>query len=64
MCERRGASWRGPRIRLASHAVGCPAPISAASPSSEDAEKRRKAQDLLREGGLAVSVQVLQEFYS
>ena len=38
--------------------------IYAASPSAEDAEKRRTAQDLLREGGLAVSVQVLQEFYS
>ncbi len=38
--------------------------IYAASPSAEDAEKRRRAQDLLREGGLAVSVQVLQEFYS
>ncbi len=38
--------------------------IYAASPSAEDAEKRRRAQYLLREGGLAVSVQVLQEFYS
>ena len=37
--------------------------IYAASPSAEDAEGRRRAQDLLREGGLAVSVQVLQEFY-
>ena len=37
--------------------------IYAASPSAEDAEKRRRAQVLLREGGLAVSVQVLQEFY-
>jgi predicted nucleic acid-binding protein len=38
--------------------------IYAASPSAEDADKRRRAQELLREGGLAVSVQVLQEFYS
>lgn len=38
--------------------------IYAASPSAADADKRRRAQDLLREGGLAVSVQVLQEFYS
>ena len=38
--------------------------IYAASPSADEAAKRRRAQDLLREGGLAVSVQVLQEFYS
>ena len=37
--------------------------IYAASPSAEDAEKRRRAQVPLREGSLAVSVQVLQEFY-
>lgn len=37
--------------------------ISAASPSADDAGKRRRAQVLLREGGLAVSVQVLQQFY-
>ena len=38
--------------------------IYAASPSAADADKRRRAQDLLREGGLAVSVQVLQEFHA
>ena len=38
--------------------------IYAVSPSPEDAGKRRLAQELLRPGGLAVSVQVLQEFYS
>ena len=38
--------------------------IYAVSPSPEDAGKRRLAQELLRAGGLAVSVQVLQEFYS
>lgn len=38
--------------------------IYAASPSAEDADKRRRARSLLREGGLAVSVQVLQEFYA
>ena len=38
--------------------------IYAASPSADEADKRRRAQDLLREGALAVSVQVLQEFYS
>ena len=37
--------------------------IYAASPSADEAEKRRIAQDLLREGDLAVSVQVLAEFY-
>ena len=37
--------------------------IYAVSPSPEEAEKRRKAQDLLNEGALALSVQVLQEFY-
>ncbi len=38
--------------------------IYAVSPSLEDAGKRRLAQELLRAGGLAASVQVLQEFYS
>ncbi|MDE2926686.1 MAG: PIN domain-containing protein [Acidobacteriota bacterium] len=38
--------------------------IYAVSPSPREAEKRRRAQELLREGGLVVSVQVLQEFYS
>lgn len=38
--------------------------IYAVSPSPGEAEKRRRAQELLREGGLVVSVQVLQEFYS
>ncbi len=37
--------------------------IYAVSPSPEEAEKRRKAQSLLNEGALALSVQVLQEFY-
>ncbi len=37
--------------------------IYAVSPPVGEAEKRRLAQELLREGGLAVSVQVLQEFY-
>lgn len=37
--------------------------IYAVSPSIEEAEKRRRAQNLLLEGDLAVSVQVLQEFY-
>ena len=38
--------------------------IYAVSPSPRETEKRRRAQELLREGGLVVSVQVLQEFYS
>ena len=38
--------------------------IYAVSPAAAEADKRRRAQDLLREGDLAVSVQVLQEFYS
>ena len=38
--------------------------IYAVSPSAGEAGKRRRARELLREGGLAVSVQVLQEFYS
>lgn len=38
--------------------------IYAVSPCVQEAEKRRRAQELLREGGLVVSVQVLQEFYS
>ncbi len=37
--------------------------IYAVSPAADEASKRRRAQDLLREGDLAVSVQVLQEFY-
>ena len=37
--------------------------IYAVSPSAAEAGQRRRAQDLLREGDLAVSVQVLQEFY-
>lgn len=38
--------------------------IYAVSPSPREEEKRRRAQDLLQAGNLAVSVQVLQEFYS
>ncbi len=38
--------------------------IYAVSPSADEAEKRRRAQNLLLEGDLAVSVQVLQEFYA
>ncbi len=38
--------------------------IYAVSPAGKEAEKRRRAQDLLLQGDLAVSVQVLQEFYS
>ena len=34
--------------------------IYAVSPSAGEAGKRRRARELLREGGLAVSVQVLQ----
>ena len=37
--------------------------IYTVSPSIEEADKRRRAQNLLLEGDLAVSVQVLQEFY-
>ncbi len=37
--------------------------IYAASPSPDEAGKRRRAQKLLRDGDLALSVQVLQEFY-
>ena len=38
--------------------------IYAVSPSPREAKKRLRAQELLQEGNLAVSVQVLQEFYS
>ena len=38
--------------------------IYAVSPAAREAEKRRRARELLREGGLVISVQVLQEFYS
>ena len=37
--------------------------IYAVSPSPQETEKRRRAQALLNEGDLALSVQVLQEFY-
>ena len=37
--------------------------IYAASPAPDEAEKQRSAQRLLEAGDLAVSVQVLQEFY-
>ena len=37
--------------------------LYAVSALSEDANKRRRALELLNEGELAVSVQVLQEFY-
>ena len=37
--------------------------VYAVSPASEDADKRRKARDLLSDGELALSVQVMQEFY-
>lgn len=37
--------------------------LYAVSASPEDAAKRRRARALLEEGGLALSVQVLQEFY-
>ena len=37
--------------------------VYAVSPASEDADKRRKARDLLSDGELALSVQVIQEFY-
>ena len=38
--------------------------LYAVSLDPQDAEKRRLALELLREGELAISVQVLQEFYS
>lgn len=38
--------------------------VYAVSPASEDAVKRRRARDLLSDGELALSVQVLQEFYT
>lgn len=37
--------------------------VYAVSALSEDADKRRRALELLNEGELAISVQVLQEFY-
>ena len=37
--------------------------IYAASPAPDEADKQRSAQRLLEAGDLAVSVQVLQEFY-
>ena len=37
--------------------------LYAVSSLKEDAAKRRRARELLTESGLAVSVQVLQEFY-
>ena len=37
--------------------------IYAASPAPDEADKQRSAQRLLESGDLAVSVQVLQEFY-
>ena len=37
--------------------------IYAVSPSPQEADKRRIAQDLLSQNELALSVQVLQEFY-
>ena len=37
--------------------------IYAVSPAPQEAEKRRIAQDLLSQDDLALSVQVLQEFY-
>ena len=37
--------------------------LYAVSPLPEDAGKRRRARELLREPDLAVSVQVFQEFY-
>ena len=39
-------------------------PLYAVSPLPEEADKRRVALDLLAGGDLALSVQVLQEFYS
>ena len=38
--------------------------LYAVSLDPQDAEKRRLALELLKEGELAISVQVLQEFYS
>ena len=38
--------------------------LYAVSAQEDDAEKRRRARELLTEPDLAVSVQVLQEFYS
>ena len=37
--------------------------IYAVSPSPQEADKRRRAQELLDHGDLTLSVQVLQEFY-
>lgn len=37
--------------------------LYASSALAEDAHKRRRALELLNEGDLAISVQVLQEFY-
>ncbi len=37
--------------------------IYAVSPAPDEADKQRSAQRLLEEGDLALSVQVLQEFY-
>ena len=37
--------------------------IYAVSPDPQEADKRRRAQELLHQGGLTLSVQVLQEFY-
>jgi predicted nucleic acid-binding protein len=37
--------------------------IYAVSPSPQEADKRRRAQELLERGDLTLSVQVLQEFY-
>ena len=37
--------------------------IYAVSPSPQEVDKRRKAQELLERGDLTLSVQVLQEFY-
>ena len=38
--------------------------LYASSRLPEEADKRRNARDLLTEGNLAISVQVLQEFYT
>ena len=37
--------------------------IYAVSPSPQEADKRRRAQELLEQGDLTLSIQVLQEFY-
>lgn len=37
--------------------------IYAVSPAMQDAAKRRSAQSLLKDGDLALSVQVMQEFF-